>query len=174
MGALALGPRNPGLALSTASAALLLVVIAASSMFWNARLKSELSRTKTAARTEGHAKKDALDKLWRSHLSPARAGRFSRRPGQRLDSLAALKEAVVIARQVARRQRRWTSCETRQSPVWPCPTGPGAASVAVPPALLLLSTGHTGAMHSRRKGGIRVFSSGDDRLIVSLPGAGGR
>ena len=134
--------RNPGLALSTASAALLLVVIAASSMFWTARLKSELTRTKSAERAEGHAKKDALDKLWRSHLSRARAGRFSRRPGQRLDSLAALKEAVVIARQVGAAAEEMDELRNEAIACLALPDlRPGATSVAVPPGAAVVFDG---------------------------------
>ena len=92
--------RNPWLAISTASAAVLLVVVAAGSAAWSARLGTELRRTTDARGAERDAKRDALDKLWRSHLARAQAGRFSRRPGQRLDSLAALDEAARIAREV--------------------------------------------------------------------------
>ena len=58
----------------------------------------ELRRTGAARRTEQAARKDALDKLWRSYVARAQAGRFSRRPGQRLDGLEALRQAVPIAR----------------------------------------------------------------------------
>ncbi len=92
--------RNPWLAASTASAAVMLVVIAVGSAASAARLGTELRRTTDARGAERDAKRDALDKLWRSHLARAQAGRFSRRPGQRLDSLAALEEAARIAREV--------------------------------------------------------------------------
>ena len=73
--------RNPGLAVSTAMAAILLVAIAASWATWTARLGSELARTRSAQQAEQDAKKDALDKLWRSPSPPRRRrGRFSRRP----------------------------------------------------------------------------------------------
>ncbi len=65
---------------------------------WTARLDAELRRTGEARRAEQDAKKDALDKLWRSYLARAQAGRFSRRPGRRLDGLDALRQAVPIAR----------------------------------------------------------------------------
>src|SRR5262249_2878169 len=42
------------------------------------------------------SERNARDKLWQSHYERARAGRLSRQPGQRLDSLAALAEAARI------------------------------------------------------------------------------
>ena len=80
--------------------AVLLVVVAGGSVAWSARLGTELRRTTDARGAERDAKQDALDKLWRSHLARAQAGRFSRRPGQRVESLAALGEAARIARDV--------------------------------------------------------------------------
>jgi serine/threonine protein kinase/WD40 repeat protein len=92
--------RNPALAASIAAMVSLLGLLAIGSAAWSARLDVELRRTSVARHAEQSAKKDALDKLWRSHLARAQAGRFSRRPGQRLDSLDALREAVTLARGV--------------------------------------------------------------------------
>jgi serine/threonine protein kinase/WD40 repeat protein len=92
--------RNPALAASIATVFSLLGLLAIGSAAWTARLDIELRRTGDARQAERRAKKDALEKLWRSHLARAQAGRFSRRPGQRLDSLDALAEAVSLARGV--------------------------------------------------------------------------
>jgi serine/threonine protein kinase/WD40 repeat protein len=92
--------RNPALAASIALAVTLLAAIAFGSAAASARLEAELARTGRARQAEQAAKKDALEKLWRSYLARAQAGRFGRRPGQRLDGLDALGAAVPIARSV--------------------------------------------------------------------------
>jgi serine/threonine protein kinase/WD40 repeat protein len=92
--------RNPALALSGALVISLLAAIASGSAASRARLDAELRRTGEARRAEQAARKDALDKLWRSYLARARAGRFGRRPGRRLDGLDALREAIPVARSV--------------------------------------------------------------------------
>src|SRR5207247_1852154 len=46
------------------------------------------------------AERDAKDKLSGSYLAQARAGRLSRRIGQRFDSLKAVEAAVAIAREL--------------------------------------------------------------------------
>jgi serine/threonine protein kinase/WD40 repeat protein len=92
--------RNPALAISSCLAIVLLMAVAIGSIVSTALLDAELKRTAVARTAEQSAKKDALDKLWRSNLSRAQAGRFSRRPGQRLDSLDALREASRLARAV--------------------------------------------------------------------------
>lgn len=95
-----LARRHRTLLVTAAVVTILLGTIAIGSTVATVRLNAELQRTGAAQQAEGDAKKDALDKLWRSHFARARAGRFSRRPGQRLDSLAALEEASRIAREV--------------------------------------------------------------------------
>ena len=92
--------RNPGLAAALTAAASLLTALVVVWAAWTARLDAELRRTGEARRAEQAARKDALDKLWRSYLARAQAGRFGRRPGRRLDGLDALRQAVPIARLV--------------------------------------------------------------------------
>jgi serine/threonine protein kinase len=81
--------RNPWLAAMTTAAACLLVVVTAVSTV-SAIWLAERSSTALAA------KKDATDKLWDSLMAQARAGRFSRRQGQRFQSLRALEDAAKI------------------------------------------------------------------------------
>ena len=167
--------RNPGLAISTAAAALFLVVIAASSVVWTARLRSELRRTTRAQRAEGDAKKDALDKLWRSHLAQARAGRFSRRPGQRLDSLAALAEAVVIARKVGATAEAMDELRNEVIACLALPDmRPGTRFAPTPPGTSAIIFDWTYRRYalSNAEGAISVFNLGDDRPIARLPGLG--
>jgi eukaryotic-like serine/threonine-protein kinase len=54
-----------------------------------AHLKTQLQKT-------SDAEQDKTDKLWQSYLDRARAGRFSRQQGQRLDGLDALAAAAHI------------------------------------------------------------------------------
>ncbi len=89
--------RNRGLAASLAAAASLVAALVAVWAVWTARLDAELRRTGEARRDEQAARRDAQDKLWRSYLARAQAGRFGRRPGRRLDGLEALRQAIPIA-----------------------------------------------------------------------------
>jgi WD40 repeat protein/tetratricopeptide (TPR) repeat protein len=104
--------RNPGWAATAASAVGLLLVIAISSVVaavWFAEERTRAQRAEKEAtaqhqkaeanlRRAVQAERDQRDKLWESYLSEARARRFSRRPGQRFLSLAALTEAAHIRR----------------------------------------------------------------------------
>ncbi len=56
---------------------------------------AETSLRDQLALTE-RAEREKTDKLWQSYLDQARAGRWSRQPGQRFDSLKALAEAAKI------------------------------------------------------------------------------
>ena len=139
--------RNPGLAVSTASAAVLLVVIAVGSVAWPPGWARNCGGRRDAQRAERDAKKDALDKLWRSHLARAQAGRFSRRPGQRLDSLAALEEAARIAREVGVPAEGMDELRNEAIACLALPDlRPGTTSVAVPPGTsAIVFDGTTGA-----------------------------
>ncbi len=70
----------------------------------------QLARAETAAQAETAAKQEAVaakqeavsakeratDKLWDSYLATARAGRMSRRSGQRFASLRAIQSALAL------------------------------------------------------------------------------
>ncbi len=92
--------QNPALAIAGMLVISLLSVILLAWASWTASLDTQLRRTADARRDEQLARKDAFEKLWRSYLARAQAGRFSRRPGQRLDGLEALQQAAAIARSV--------------------------------------------------------------------------
>jgi WD40 repeat protein/Tfp pilus assembly protein PilF len=78
--------RNPVVAALTAFVGLLLVTVALVSSVSAVWLRDQ--------------RNDATEKLWGSYLAQARAGRFSRRQGQRFESLKALKQAVAIGREM--------------------------------------------------------------------------
>ena len=56
----------------------------------------QLVRAEAATQAEDRAKQEALAKLWDSYLVAARAGRISRRPGQRFASLRAIDAALAL------------------------------------------------------------------------------
>ncbi|HEV2970113.1 MAG TPA: protein kinase, partial [Pirellulales bacterium] len=80
----------------TVAAAVAVVVIAVVSTTAALAYRSQLSRAETAEEAEKDAKHDALAKLWDSYVVAARAGRMSRRPGQRFDSLRAIEKALSL------------------------------------------------------------------------------
>jgi serine/threonine protein kinase/WD40 repeat protein len=95
--------RNPvvaGLAATLAAGALVAVY------FLNAERTQTLNNLTRATNAEAglttqlqktsEAERDKTDKLWQSYLDRARAGRFSRQQGQRLDGLDALAAAALI------------------------------------------------------------------------------
>jgi WD40 repeat protein len=81
--------RNPVVATLTGFVAALLMFIAAGSMLAALRFRADRDR---AERAEGEAK----EKLWESYREKARALRMSRRPGQRIQSLLAIEEAMQL------------------------------------------------------------------------------
>ncbi|HKB06514.1 MAG TPA: protein kinase [Gemmataceae bacterium] len=86
--------RGPVLAASVVALALVGGIIGTT---WG-MIRATSARTEAVHETEQKkaALAEAEDKLWLSHYERARAGRFSRQMGQRLDSLAALTEAARI------------------------------------------------------------------------------
>jgi WD40 repeat protein len=82
--------RNPGVAslVGVVAGLLLVLAVGASLMAWS--LRRALDKSDAAAL-------DAREKLFTARLAQARAGRFSKRLGQRFTSLDALQEAVAVA-----------------------------------------------------------------------------
>lgn len=56
----------------------------------------EAVRAYRAERAQAALRADAVEKLWTSDLAAARAGRYSGRPGQRVEGLRILREAALI------------------------------------------------------------------------------
>jgi eukaryotic-like serine/threonine-protein kinase len=88
--------RNPVLATLTGLVAALLVLITAISVAASVQLRDHLEHARNAEQAEREAKEEALERLRGSYLAQARAGRFSRQPGQQFDSLEALAKAARI------------------------------------------------------------------------------
>ncbi len=88
--------RNPAIAVLSALVILSLVAVAVIST-------SEAFHIKRARDSLAAAEKDAKGKLWNSLLAQARAERWSGRPGQRFDGLAAINSAAAIRKSTALR-----------------------------------------------------------------------
>ncbi len=134
------------------------------------------------ARTAGEQARVAADKLWDAYFAEARARRFSRRPGQRFESLKALQAAVAI-RPSAKLRDEAIACMTltdlRVSREWPIRL---ESKVEFAPRNSWYAFDHSGAVTVRRVAdneqvaslgpvaGCEVqsmtFSSGEDLLAV--------
>jgi serine/threonine protein kinase/WD40 repeat protein len=80
----------------TVVAAVAIVVVAIVSTIAAIGYRSQLLRAETAEEAEKGAKQDALAQLWDSYVVAARAGRMSRRPGQRFESLRVIDKALAL------------------------------------------------------------------------------
>jgi WD40 repeat protein/Tfp pilus assembly protein PilF/predicted Ser/Thr protein kinase len=134
--------RNPAVAaLSFLAVLLLLLALGIGGPVAAVKLRvawadSESARDKAVRAQElaDEAKVEALKKVEGSHVAEARARRWGGRPGRRFDSLAALKEAAALARQLGlpaehRRELRDEAVACLALPVdvrpgrrWDCPT----------------------------------------------------
>jgi WD40 repeat protein len=98
--------RNPILADLVAAVAVLLLLLAVVSTVAAIRLDAQRDRAERSRReAEGNlqravaAEEEKQEQLWQELVARAKAGRFSRRVGQRFDSLAALGRAARMARE---------------------------------------------------------------------------
>jgi hypothetical protein len=88
--------RNPRLAGLTAAVALLSSVLTAGSVFAAFTFREGRRTALEHLERAEQAEREGREKVWEASLAQARAGRFSRKPGQRFDSLAALLRAAEI------------------------------------------------------------------------------
>ena len=92
--------RNPVVAGLTISVAALLIFVAIGSSLMSWWLSAALGQSEANRHRAEGAEREAKEKLWQSYRDQARAGRLSRRIGQRLDSLAVLEKAAQLAREL--------------------------------------------------------------------------
>jgi serine/threonine protein kinase/WD40 repeat protein len=92
--------RHPGVASLTGLAAILLVVIAVGGVTMSVWLDAALRRAERDRDMARTAQEDGQEKLLQSLISEAKASRHSRRTGQRFGTLAAIRQAVVLARKL--------------------------------------------------------------------------
>jgi serine/threonine protein kinase/WD40 repeat protein/tetratricopeptide (TPR) repeat protein len=92
--------RNPALASLLAAVAVLLIAVATMSVFYAAHLKAAtIDLTKALNKAEG-AEAQARLREAEALVGKAHGTRYSRRPGQRFEALAALKQAAEIGREL--------------------------------------------------------------------------
>ena len=105
--------RNPLLAAALGSVAMLLVSIAAVSLWYSGQLRHELVRTKLAEQSERAAKQTAQSRLWDAYVSEAMARNASRQVGQRFAALETIDKAMALpGYDRSRRRSTNCSCET--------------------------------------------------------------
>jgi serine/threonine protein kinase/WD40 repeat protein len=88
--------RNPGWAATLATVAGLLLTIAIGASLLTLRLDQALQVSERQRHRAQEAERSATTKLWEAYLEEARAVRLSRRPGQHLESLQALRQALAL------------------------------------------------------------------------------
>ena len=94
--------RNPAIAGLVAAVFLLLVCLTVGSLVAAVRLARERNEVVASRKEKEEAEQQKTEQLYRSLLDQARASRFSRRMGQRYDSLKALSEAAKIAHELGK------------------------------------------------------------------------
>jgi WD40 repeat protein/serine/threonine protein kinase len=93
----------------------------------------ETQQKQAALEAARQSERDATDRLWQSLYQQARAGRFSRQTGQRLDSLAALAEAARIRPDERLRDEAIAALalpDVRRVPAWHSSRPPGTTTAA--------------------------------------------
>jgi WD40 repeat protein/serine/threonine protein kinase len=160
--------RNQALACLIASAVLFITVIVIVLLLSASWLHDEAERARQAERT-------ATRELWKSYFAQAQVGRRSGRPGQRFESLAALKKAAQIAHVLNLDSRRFldlrneaTAClllpdvhTARQWPAYPA----GSTALVFDAKLERYAVGDS-------QGATRVYRTSDAHELLCLPGPG--
>lgn len=98
--------RNPALAISGGTVALLLLAVAGVSSLSSIRLEAQLEKTARAEDAERTAKLDAKSRLWDSYLAEITARTASRQIGQRSQSLLAVDNASALLPEIGRTPER--------------------------------------------------------------------
>jgi eukaryotic-like serine/threonine-protein kinase len=164
--------RNPLLAAMSSAVVLLLATVAIISTAAALGYRSQLARAAVAENAEKDAKQDALAKLWDSYVVAARAGRMSRRPGQRFGSLRAIEKALALPLPPGR-----SNDELRTEAIaalllpdlevakeWPgCPRG--TTAVAIDSTFQRYARGDA-------SGRVSIRRVNDDAELIQLPGEG--
>jgi WD40 repeat protein len=88
--------RNPAVAGLAAAVVLLLVALTVGTLVKNAQLAAALHDSERANEEAREANRQANERLWESLRAQARAWRMSRHPGQRVESLKAVREALQL------------------------------------------------------------------------------
>ena len=166
--------RHRGVVLTAAAmSTLLLVAVTAVASLAAWRLNGEREATRHQLLLTQRAEADTTDKLWGSYLAQARGGRLTRQPGQRFDSLRAVREALKLplprdrSLDELRAEAIACLCVTDDLEVakgWDgCPTG--TRGWAIDDAFERYARGDN-------QGNVSVRRIADDRELLRLPGDG--
>ena len=94
--------RNPPLAASLGSVAMLLVGIAAVSLWYSGQLRHELTKTQLVQESERAAIQTSQRRLWDAYMSEATARNASRQVGQRFAALETIDKAIALIDTIGR------------------------------------------------------------------------
>jgi eukaryotic-like serine/threonine-protein kinase len=98
--------RNPSWAIALGSVSILLIGIAALSLWYTANLRRELVRTEQAERSERAASESAQHRLWDAYMAEVTARNGSRQVGQRFAALDTIEKEVALLDVVGRGEDR--------------------------------------------------------------------
>lgn len=98
--------RNPAWAVALGSVAMLLLGIAAMSLWYSSRLRGELVKTQLAEHSERVANRESQGRLWDSYLIEVTARNVSHRVGQRVAALETIDKAQALLGTIGRTDAR--------------------------------------------------------------------
>lgn len=176
--------RDPWLARATIAAAMLTVALVVGSAWaalvfrdqlWQIKAhRDQIGRDLVDLTRADHA---TLKNLYHSRVAQARATRFSRRPGQRFDSLAALSRAADLARSLGLAPEEFDRLRDETIACLALPDVEPVGRPVVQPVLVVQTVfdrGMTRYAQRSRDGTIVVRSAADDRELARFHARGDR
>ena len=184
--------RNPTWAVALGSVAMLLLGIAAMSLWYSSRLRAELVKTQLAEQSARAANRESQYRLWDSYLIEVTARNVSRQVGQRVAALETIDKAQALLGTIGRtdareRQLRGAVLSSMALPdlrtvwkagAWPDNSYSCAMSAAADLFVVFVNertlTGYRLSDRSElwsidyTDKGIRVVTSGDGRFVAAL------
>jgi serine/threonine-protein kinase len=162
-----LGRRHPGAASFLATVALLLVAIAAVSLISAAKLREALTKKEAAERDARLREAEAL-------VGAAHGIRYSHRPGQRFDALAALQKATAIGRELGQPPEWFNTLRNEAIAALALPDIHIAQTWEVPPGTRHACWSHDFELYARtnEQGICSIRRVADDSEIAQLPELG--
>ena len=159
--------RNKAACLTATLFALLLLAASGVSAWLAWRASDAEDRAGALFESEREARLQATEELWRSYLSRARVGRFSRRIGQRTEGLDAIARAARIRPSIELRNEA-IAClalpDLKLAGSWSIPNLSNDFRFADPARRIIAS--------NESDGTVRLFSLDENREVLVLPGEG--
>ncbi len=171
--------RNPWLAAANITAAVLITVLAIGASIAAWKFREQLNTISLSEAQERKARIEAREQLFQALYDRARAQRFSRQAGQRFDGLAALEQAVAIARELKLPPERLDPLRDEAIACLALPDlrpEPGGRVIPRPPGAESVVFDPTMTRYALRfkDGTIRVRSVADDAEVASFRARGDR